>query len=145
MKLFDNKKILKSQSGMTLLEIMIVLVILGGLTGVLVTSITGQLKRSRIKEAKILISEVGKALDMYMTTCGSYPTTDQGLDALLEEPSSGCDDWGPDPYVKKIPKDPWGSELIYEQDAGSFVLISLGEDKRDGGTKSAKDISSEDI
>ena len=139
-----KSKILKSQSGMTLLEIMIVLVILGGLTGVLVTSITSQLKRSRISETKILIDEISKALDMYMTTCGSYPSTDQGLDALMEEPSSGCNDWGPDPYLKKLPKDAWQGELIYEKDGGSFVLLSLGADGREGGTKENKDLSSED-
>ena len=103
----------KNEKGMTLLEIMIVLVILAGLTGVLVTVVQGRLKKANIRQTKIAISELGKSLDLYYTDCHNYPTSEQGLKALLEAPES-CPDWGPDPYVKKVPKD--GVKIISNGD-----------------------------
>lgn len=145
--MLKNKlRILKNSQGMTLLEIMIVLVILGGIATVLVTNVTSSLKRAKIKQARIQIGEIGKSLDMYFTDCGQYPDSDAGLEALVQEPEDGsCTDWGPDPYVKRTPKDPWGNAFGYEADGGSFVLVSYGADRREGGSGESKDISSEDL
>ena len=139
-----NSKTLKNQKGMTLVEIMIVLVILGIIAGASITMIQSNLKKAKVKQAGISIREISKALDLYYTDCGNYPTTEEGLQALVEATSS-CSEWGPDPYVRKIPKDPWNHDFIYEAEGGSFVLISLGSDGREGGTNDAKDISSEDL
>lgn len=133
--LFNNK-------GMTLLEIMIVLAILGGLLTILAGQVTSRLAAARVKEAKIQIAEIGKALDMFYTDCGFYP--EAGLTDLVNQPSN-CTNWGPDPYLKKEPKDPWGNEFEYEYQDGSYVLISLGEDRKPGGEGTAKDISSEEL
>ena len=133
--------LIKNSKGMTLLEIMIVLAILGGLITILATQVTKQLGKARHKEARIQISEIGKSLDMFYTDCGYYP---QSLDELLN-PASECPNWGPDPYIKKIPKDPWNSEFIYENSGGTYILISLGEDRREGGEGNSKDIKSDDI
>ena len=130
----------RNQKGMTLLEIMIVLVILGGLVAILGTQVTKQLAKARVKEARIQIAEVGKSLDMFYTDCGFYP---QDLSALIEAPDD-CSNWGPDAYLKKIPKDPWGTEYTYELEGGSYVLSSLGADKREGGKGNEADITSED-
>lgn len=130
--------------GMTLLEIMIVLVILGGLIGVLATQVTSRLGKARVQEAKIQMSEIHKALDMYYTDCGSYPTAEQGLGALVEAQSS-CSNWGPDPYLKNMPKDPWGSPFTYEVKDGRPFLITLGEGGREGGTGLNADITSDDL
>ncbi len=133
-----------NQRGMTLLEIMVVLVILGGLATVLIGQVMGRLGSANIRQAKIQIGEYVKNLDMYYTDCGSYPTTEEGLKALVEAPAS-CSNWGPEPYVKRINPDPWRNELVYESSGGEFVLKSLGKDRREGGSGEAKDISSEDL
>ena len=136
MKLPGNEK------GMTLLEIMIVLVILGGLIAILATKVTGRLKTARVRQAQLQISEYGKALDMYFTDCNQYPSTEENLQALVAAPST-CPNWGPDPYTKKVNKDPWGGDFIYESTGNNYVLKSLGSDHREGGTGDAADISSE--
>ncbi len=136
-------KALRNSKGMTLLEIMIVLVILSGLIGVLATQVTKQLGKARVKQARIQMSEIMKSLDMFYTDCGFYPSADQGLQALVEAPSE-CRNWGPDPYLKSVPKDPWGTEFIYESSGGPPTIISLGEGKREGGTGLEADISTAD-
>jgi general secretion pathway protein G len=135
-------KIPGNEKGMTLLEIMIVLVILGGLIAILATKVTGRLKTARVRQAQLQISEYGKALDMYFTDCNQYPSTEEGLPALVAAPST-CANWGPDPYTKKVNKDPWGGDFIYESTGNNYVLKSLGSDHREGGTGDAADISSE--
>lgn len=137
---FLNSSRLNNQ-GMTLLEIMIVLAILGGLITILAGQVTSKLDSAKVKEARIQMSELGKALDMYYTDCGIYP---QSLDGLINQPSD-CPNWGPEPYLKKLQKDPWGSDFEYESDGGTYNLLSYGKDRKPGGTGSAKDISSEDL
>ena len=131
---------ISNNKGMTLIEIMIVLVILASIGGVLVTQVTGALKKSRVKNAQILITELGKSLDTYYTDCGQYPSS---LDSLVDD-EDNCSNWGPEPYLKKVPKDPWGNDFIYESDESSYEIISLGEGGKEGGDGYAKDISSED-
>jgi len=133
---------IRNNKGMTLLEIMIVLVILGGLVSILATQVNSRLKTANVNSARIQIAEYGKNLDMFYADCGSYPTTEEGLDALVNQPSS-CPNWGPEPYLKKINKDPWKADFIYESTGNAYVIRSLGADKREGGTKDAADISSE--
>ena len=129
-----------NEKGMTLIEIMIVLVILASIGGVLITRVTGALKKSRVKNAQILITELGKSLDTYYTDCGKYPSS---LEALTSN-SDSCSNWGPEPYLKRIPKDPWESEFIYESEGGSYEIVSLGQGGQEGGEGFEKDISSED-
>ena len=136
---FSFKKL--NQKGMTLLEIMIVLAILGGLITILAGQITGKLDSAKVKEAKIQMSEMAKSLEMYYTDCGVYPET---MNGLIEQPSD-CPNWGPEPYVKKLQKDPWGSDFEYESEGGSYTILSFGKDRKPGGTGSAKDISSEEL
>jgi general secretion pathway protein G len=139
-----NSKSFHNEKGMTLLEIMIVLVILGGLIAILAGSVQGRLKASKIKTAKIQMSEIGKSLDMFFTDCNQYPSNEEGLNALVTAPSS-CSNWGPDPYMKKVSKDPWGGEFIYESTGNDYELKSLGSDRREGGTGDATDISSKQL
>lgn len=142
----EDENMLRNAKGMTLLEIMIVLAILGGLIGILGTQVVGNLKKANIKEAKIQISEISKLLEMYYTDCGSYPTSDAGLEALVDaSAASNCSSWGPDPYMKKVPLDPWKNDFIYESNGGKYRIISLGSDREEGGDGDAADISSDDI
>lgn len=140
-----SKNLLKNSSGMTLLEIMIVLAILGGLIGILATQVTKQLAKARVKEAKIQMSELHKALDMFYTDCGFYPSAEQGLQALVEAPGD-CNSWGPDPYIKNVQKDPWQNDFLYERGENGYpILITFGEDRREGGTGYNADITSDDL
>jgi general secretion pathway protein G len=132
----------RREKGMTLLEIMIVLTILGGLIAILATQVQSRLKTAKIRQAKIQIAEYGKALDMYFTDCNQYPSTEEGLGALVTAPST-CTNWGPDPYIKKVNKDPWGGDFTYESTGNNYVLKSFGSDRREGGSGDAGDISSD--
>ena len=144
------KKILspvRNARGLTLVEIMIVLAIIGGLMALLAPRVAANLNKAKIREARLQMGEIGKALDMYYTDCGAYPTTEQGLNALLQQPAGepGCSNWGPEAYLKKnLLKDPWNKEFIYEQTPSSYVIRSLGKDGREGGTGIDADLSTED-
>lgn len=138
-----SKNILKrlSEKGMTLIEIMIVLVILGGILTFIATNVFSKFRKANMQSARIMISEIGKGLDLYYTDCGSYPKSLEALQSNTE----GCKNWGPDPYLKKVPKDPWNEEFIYSPKGNSYNLKSLGADKTDGGSGDAADISNDDI
>lgn len=135
------KQILRDSQGMTLLEIMIVLAILGGLIAVLASNVMGSFKKANVEQTKIQMNRIKDALNMYYTDCGSYPESLEGLSSA----SSDCSNWGPDPYLKDVPKDKWGSAFVYERDGADFFLMSLGEDRREGGEGLAKDIRSDEL
>ena len=135
----SHKKL--NQKGMTLIEIMIVLIIIGGLASVLAPNVMRQLRRGNIDTAKIQIREIGKQLNLFYADCGFYP---DDLEALVEAPDN-CPSWGPEPYMKKLPTDPWNASYVYELKGSDYVLTSEGADKRPGGTGSDKDISSADL
>ncbi len=129
---------LKDEEGMTLIEIMIVMVILGGLMATLGTKVMDNFKKSKISQAKITMAELGKAIETYYADCGTYPSE---LDNLVSAPSD-CSNWGPTSYVKKDNlKDPWKNEFAYESDGGSYTITSYAADKSEGGDGFDKDIS----
>lgn len=129
---------------MTLIEIMIVVAIIGGLMAVLGGRIMGNLDRAKVSQAKIHMREIQKQLEMFYLDCNQYPTTEQGFEALVQPPAS-CANWGPEPYLTAVPKDPWGREYIYESTGGRFTITSLGKDRRVGGDGYDADISSDDL
>jgi general secretion pathway protein G len=137
--------IIKNNRGMTLMEIMIVLVIVGMVATLATTQVVKQLDKAKVKETLLKINELSKNLDMFYTDCGFYPTTEQGLHVLLEAPTGEptCSNWT-EPYIKKMPIDAWKSEFVYEQNGSSFVIKSYGKDKKEGGTGLDKDLSNED-
>ena len=122
----------KAQRGMTLLEIMIVIAILGLIASVVVVAVMGQLDRAKINTCRIKINEIQKALDLYRVDNTDYPDQGQGLRALISPPGGGP------PYLKEkdVPKDPWGQDLLYRnpsRSGGSGVeVISKGPDKQEG-------------
>ena len=135
----------RNDKGFTLIEIMIVLVILGGLMAILGTSVIDKLNKSRQKEAYIQIKSLSNELNQYNLDCQTFPSSEQGLQALAQSPGAeGCPNWGPEPYIKQVPKDPWGHAYIYESDGGKFTITSYGKDGKPGGTGYDRDISSED-
>jgi len=135
---------LRNEKGMNLIEIMIVMVIIGGLLSVIGTTVFNALDKSKIGTARIQISEISKALEMYSTDCKSFPSTDVGLSALIQAPAD-CKNWGPGQYIKKnVLTDPWNSEFVYENAGGKYSIKSLGKDKKEGGEGINADISSDD-
>jgi general secretion pathway protein G len=128
--------------GFTLLELLVVIVIIGLLAGLVAPRYFEQLGKSNTKIARAQIDSLEKALDQYRLDVGSYPTTEQGLEALNKRPPN-LDKWA-GPYLKKaVPPDPWGARYIYKSpgDHGDFDLSSLGSDGQPGGTGEASDVN----
>jgi general secretion pathway protein G len=145
----DTKKILSSQQGMSLIEILIALTLLA-LAGTFVGGrVFENLQEGKVQTAKIQIKSISDRLKEFRRDCNTLPTTDQGLDALIEKPTGGreCKRYAPGGYIDggKIPLDPWDAEYIYESDGRSFTIISLGADNAEGGEGVDADINSKDI
>ncbi len=130
------------QAGMTLIEILIVLAIVAGMGTLLFQGVFKNFFKSQVQETKIIMGKVTQALQLYYVDCGSYPSS---LDGLIENTGGECKSWGPEPYLDKYPQDAWKSDLIYEQTGSSYVIRSLGKDKKEGGSGLDADISSEDL
>ena len=133
--------------GMTLIEIMMVVVIIGILVAVIVPNVIGYDDDARMAAQQMEIRTIGQALEMYRLDNGSYPSTDQGLDALVSKPSGFPEPrkWGPDPYLRKYPLDQWDNDYVYISEGRSYRLVSLGADGAEGGEGVDADISSADI
>jgi len=130
--------------GMTLIEILVVIVLIGLVMGVLASNFIGKGEEAKRKLAKIEIDQIGQTLDLYKLETGRYPTTQEGLQALITAPS-GVNNWN-GPYWKKgtLPKDPWTNEYKYTAPGahGAYDIISYGPDGKEGGDGPDKDITS---
>jgi general secretion pathway protein G len=129
---------------MTLIEILVVLVLIGVVMGIVGGNFIGQGESAKRKAAKIEIEQIGQTLDLYKLEVGRYPTSQEGLQALLSAPA-GTSNWN-GPYWKKatLPKDPWGNEYKYAAPGqhGAYDIVSLGADGKEGGEGANKDITS---
>lgn len=135
-------------SGFTLLELLVVLIILGLLAGLAGPRVMDQLGKSKTSAAKLDIKGVGQSLEMFKLEVGRYPTTTEGLGALVTAPG-GATGWnGPYGKSKSVPKDPWGNEYKYvspgQHNTKDFDLSSLGADNREGGDGENKDVNNWD-
>lgn len=128
--------------GFTLIEIMMVVIIVGILVAVIVPNVMGRDDEARRIVTQNDLRAIGNALDLYRLDNRSYPTTDQGLDALVSKPAGFPEpaNWGPDPYLRKYPLDQWENDFVYISDGGTFELRSLGADGEEGGEGEAADI-----
>lgn len=137
-----------SHRGFSLIEVMIAVAIVATMATILITNFSEEHKKAQVSQAKIILSQVVQSLETFYRDCSFYPTTEEGLEALVVAPER-CPSWGPKPYFRKgkIPKDPWKNHLIYEYDelTGAFELFSLGKDGREGGEDYDTDLSSNDI
>ena len=133
------------KAGFTLIELLVVMLILGLLAALVGPKLFGKVGKAKVKATKAQISLIEDALDAYRLDVGKYPTTEEGLQALVEQPS-GVDKWD-GPYLKKrIPKDPWDHEYVYKcpGEHGDYDLYSLGADGEEGGEGENADITSWD-
>ena len=129
-------------SGFTLLELLVVIVIIGLLAGYVGPKYFGQIGKSEVKVARAQIDAFEKAIDAYRLDVGRYPSTEQGLAALVTRPANEPKWQGP--YLRKdVPPDPWGKPYIYKMPGvrADYDIISLGKDGQPGGEGEAADIS----
>ena len=133
-----------ASSGFTLVEMLVVLTIIALILGIVGPRVLGYLGESRIKTAKLQIESFSSALDLYYIDVGRYPSTSEGLNALVQRPPD-LEFWN-GPYVKggRIPSDPWGNAYLYHSPADSapYEIVSHGPDSRAGGAGTAAEISS---
>jgi len=132
----------RSSAGFTLIEIMVVVVIIGILGALIIPNVIGRDDDARVIAAKSDLNGIANALDMYKLDNFRYPSTDQGLDALVSKPSGFPEpkNYNPNGYLKKSPHDPWGTPYIYISTADGFELFSLGADGVEGGERYNADI-----
>jgi general secretion pathway protein G len=130
--------------GMTLIEILVVLTLIGIVMGIAGGNYLGQGEKAKARAAKIEIEQIGQTLDLFKLEVGRYPTTQEGLQALITAPA-GVTNWN-GPYWKKstLPKDPWTNEYHYASPGqhGAYDLWSYGADGKEGGDATNKDITS---
>jgi len=141
------------EQGFTLIELMVVIVILGILAGLIIPRIMGRPEEARRMKARVQIESIETALKLYKLDTGSYPTTEQGLEALVTPPSEGdLENLGsryrPGGYLEKgkVPKDSWGNDFVYlcpgVNDPYGFDLSSYGKDGQPEGEGDDADINS---
>jgi general secretion pathway protein G len=140
------KQMLKKDRGFTLIEIMVVLIIIGLLAGIVVPKLMGRTEEAKHTKTMVQIKNLESALDLYKLDSGNYPSTEQGLQALVEKPAIGeiPKNWKEGGYIDKIPKDPWSNPYVYISPGvhGDYDLYSYGADGEEGGDGKNADIQS---
>ena len=129
------------QAGFTLIEIMVVVFILGLLVTLVAPRIIGRTDEARQVKAKADVKAIEEALHMFKLDNGFYPTSAEGLGALVQAPPR-AKRFNPDGYLPKVPQDPWGNEYVYMSDGRDIVVLSLGADGVEGGEGYNADIDS---
>lgn len=150
-KMRTDKQKRNGMTGFTLIELMVVIIILGVLAGLIIPRVMGRPDEARQAKATMQIGALESALKLYKLDNGNYPTTEQGLKALVEAPTSGKlpRNWRAGGYLEKgkVPKDPWGKEYVYISPGshGDFDLTSFGADGEAGGKGADHDINNWEI
>jgi general secretion pathway protein G len=133
----------RNDRGMTLIEILVVLVLIGIVMGIVGGNFLSRGEKAKADAAKIEIGQIAQALDLFKLEVGRYPTQQEGLQALVSAPA-GVNNWN-GPYWKRgtVPKDPWGNEYRYASPGASapYDITSLGADGKEGGDGVNKDIT----
>ena len=137
------KNYFKNRAGFTLIELLVVIVILGMLAAIVGPKLFNNVKKGKQSTARVQIEQFGQALDMLRLDVGRYPTTSEGLEALIINP--GVEGWD-GPYLKKnkVPKDPWNRDYVFQSPGsnGEYDLSSYGLDGNVGGEDENTDINS---
>ncbi|MGH7287940.1 MAG: type II secretion system major pseudopilin GspG [Myxococcota bacterium] len=144
----DRRRAARTRRGFTLIEIMAVVIIMGLLAGIVGVAIFGQLDTARVNTTRTQMKQLESALAFYQMDNGRFPTTEQGLNALIEQPTIGPEprNFRPGGYLQggELPGDAWGNDFQYEfpgtNNVESFDLWSLGKDGQPGGNETDADI-----
>jgi general secretion pathway protein G len=135
------------QQGFTLVEMLVVITIIGLIMGLIGPRVLNYLNESKVKAAKIQIQSFSSALDLFYLDAGRYPSSGEGLAALVQR-TPGVAAWN-GPYLKggTVPNDPWSHPYVYRSpgEHGPYDIVSLGSDGQEGGTGNAADISMENL
>ncbi len=138
-----RRSVRRGEAGFTLVEMLVVITIIGLIMALVGPRVLNYLTESKVKAARIQIQSFASALDLFYLDAGRFPSSGEGLDALVR-PTPGVAAWN-GPYLRggSVPNDPWGTPYIYRVpgEHGPYDLISLGSDRQEGGTGSAGDIS----
>lgn len=136
-------KRVRDRAGFTLLEIMVVVFILGLLVTLVAPKIIGRTDEARRTKALADIKGIEQALNLFKLDNGFYPSTAEGLQALVTRPPN-AHNYNPDGYLDKLPVDPWGNPYMYFSDGHSYIVKSYGADGQEGGEGKNADIDSRD-
>jgi general secretion pathway protein G len=129
------------RTGFSLIELLIVIVILGGLVAVVAPGLMDAADEAKRDTVCLKMNDLGKRLDMFKLDNGTYPETEEGFEALLSNPDADkYPNYRATPYLKKLPKDSWKTPFVYISKGSEFELISFASDRKEGGEESNKDI-----
>ena len=131
---------LKSKRGFSLIEIMIVLIIIGGLMAVIIPKVQDGREQSNVKNTKMRLSEISTKVNEYYAECGKYPTSI----TFLTDDDASCKNWTGNPKLKSLLKDAWNGDIEYSISGQGYNLKSQGKDKKEGGSSFDKDIYSDE-
>lgn len=128
---------MKKSAGFTLIEVMVVVVILGILAAIIVPKIMSRPEQARIVKVKQDLLAIQSALDLYKLDNGMYPTTDQGLQALVKKPTTSPvpQNWKADGYLQQLPQDPWGQDYQYLNTDEKLHIFSYGPKGKEGNSQ----------
>ncbi len=144
----DGGHRLRDRAGFTLIEIMVVIVILGLLAALVVPKLIGRTEEAKKTQARVQIKHIQQALELFKLDNGFFPTTDQGLEALVRVPEAGRipKNYRKGGYIDRVPKDPWGDPYVYVSPGahGDYDISSYGADGVAGGEGEDADINSWD-
>jgi general secretion pathway protein G len=144
LKIRHSRSLVNRQRGFTLVEMLVVITIIALIMSLVGPRVLNYLSESKVKAAKIQIQSFSAALDLLYLDTGRYPSTAEGLNALVKAPS-GMPAWN-GPYLKggNLPNDPWGKPYVFRSPAeqSKYAIMSYGSDGQEGGTGTAADITS---
>jgi general secretion pathway protein G len=138
----------RRQSGFTLIEIMVVVIIIGLLAAIVAPQVIGRVDDAQIEKARADIRNIESAMDLYRLDNFAYPSTEQGIDALVNKPNDpNIRNWNPGGYIGRTPRDPWGNPYQYLNPGshGTIDIYTLGADGRPGGEGINADIGNWDV
>jgi len=131
----------KQRAGFSLIELLIVIVILGGLVAVVAPGLMDAADGAKRDTVCLKMNDLKKRLDMFKLDNGMYPETEEGFQALMQNPDTDkYPNYRAKPYLKKLPKDSWKTPFVYVKKGSDFEIISFGADRKEGGEESNKDI-----